>query len=46
MNVVPVAVLAGVFKIHNLRNAQDNDRLTIFWAHNLDAMIEFIEATR
>jgi hypothetical protein len=46
VNVVPVAVLAGVFKIHNLRNAQDNDRLTIFWAHNLDAMIEFIEATR
>jgi hypothetical protein len=46
VNVVPAAVLAGVFKIHNLRNAQDNDRLTIFWAHNLDAMIEFIEATR
>lgn len=46
VNVVPAAVLAGVFKIHNLRNAQDNDNLTIFWAHNLDAMIEFIEATK
>jgi hypothetical protein len=45
-NVVPVAVLAGVFKTHNLRSAQDDDNLTIFWAHNLDAMVQFIEATR
>lgn len=45
-NVVPSAVLGGVFKIHNLRSAQDSDNLTIFWAHNLDAMIEFIEATK
>ncbi|MHB1447090.1 MAG: XamI family restriction endonuclease [Acidimicrobiales bacterium] len=45
-NVVPSAVLAGVFKIHNLRSAQDGDNLTIFWAHNLDAMVAFIEATK
>lgn len=42
---VPAAVLAGVFKVHNLASAQ-SDGLTIFWAHRLDAMIEFIESTR
>jgi XamI restriction endonuclease len=45
-SVVPVAVLGGVFKLHNLRSAQDQDGLTIFWAHDLDAMIEFVERTR
>jgi hypothetical protein len=45
-NVVPAAVLAGVFKTHNLRSAQNDDGLTIFWAHNLAAMIDFIEATK
>ena len=45
-NVVPVAVLGGVFKIHNLRSAQDQDHLTIFWAHNLEPMAVFIESTR
>jgi XamI restriction endonuclease len=45
-NVVPAAVLAGVFKTHNLRSAQDQDNLTIFWAHNLDAMVQFIDSTR
>lgn len=44
-NVVPAAVLAGVFKVHNLESAQA-DGLTLLWAHNLDAMIEFIESTR
>jgi hypothetical protein len=33
-NVVPVAVLAGVFKLHNLEDAQ-NRGLTLFWAHDL-----------
>jgi XamI restriction endonuclease len=45
-NVVPAAVLAGVFKTHNLRSAQDQDNLTIFWAHNLDAMVQFIDSTK
>lgn len=44
-NVIPAAILGGVFKLNNLKSAQ-NDNLTIFWAHNLDAMIEFIEATK
>jgi hypothetical protein len=45
-NVVPAAVLAGVFKTRNLRSAQDQDNLTIFWAHNLDAMVQFIDSTK
>lgn len=44
-NIVPSAVLSGVFKIKNLRTAQDNG-LTIFWAHDLPALIEFIECVK
>lgn len=43
--VIPAAVLSGVFKIHNLENAQQRG-LTLFWGHRLDAMISFIEETR
>lgn len=43
-NVVPAAVLTGVFKVHNLESAQ-RDGLTIFWAHNLEAMMTFIAST-
>lgn len=44
-NAVPAAVLSGVFKIHNLTSAQ-SDGLTIFWAHRLEAMLDFIESTK
>ena len=42
--VVPSAVLSGVFKNHNLRDAQEAG-LAIFWAHNLDPFGEFILQT-
>ena len=42
-NVVPVAVLSGVFKTLNLVQAQDRG-LAIFWAHNLSPLREFISA--
>lgn len=45
VNVVPSAVVSGVFKVRNLVNAQ-KDRLTIFWSHNLEALGEFIEETK
>lgn len=41
---VPGAVLSGVFKRHNLVQAQEAG-LTIFWAHNLNPLGEFIGAT-
>lgn len=43
-NVAPTAVLSGVFKLRNLKSAQD-DGLTIIWAHDLDEMIKFVAAT-
>lgn len=43
--IVPAAVISGVFKLGNLKSAQDEE-LTIFWAHDLAALIDFIESTR
>lgn len=43
--VVPAAVLGGVYKLHNLVSAQEHG-LTLFWAHDLQAMLDWIEATR
>lgn len=42
--VVPTAVLSGVFKVLNLEQAQDGG-LTIFWAHKLDEFEKFILST-
>jgi len=44
LGAVPTAVISGVFKVHNLKSAQD-DGLTILWAHNLAALGVFLEAT-
>jgi len=43
--VIPVAVLGGVYKLHNLLDAQ-NRGLTLFWAHDLARLTEWIEQTR
>ena len=43
--VVPAAVLSGVYKLHNLEDAQDRG-LAIFWAHDLKALTEWIATTR
>ncbi|MCY3730666.1 MAG: XamI family restriction endonuclease [Chloroflexi bacterium] len=43
-NVVPVAVLSGVFGIRHLVEAQDRG-LTLFWAHSLGELISFVSAT-
>jgi hypothetical protein len=43
--VVPAAVLSGVFKVHNLIQAQTGG-LTLFWAHKLEDLRAFVEATR
>ena len=41
---VPCAVLSGVFKRHNVVQAQESG-LTIFWAHDLGPLGDFIDAT-
>ncbi|CAD6015883.1 XamI family restriction endonuclease [Agreia sp. COWG] len=43
-NVVPAAMLSGVFKVHNLVSAQA-DGLSLFWAHDLDSFVDFIDST-
>ena len=43
--VVPTAMLAGVFKVLNLTQAQDR-KLALFWSHDLDKLGSFIESTK
>jgi len=43
--VVPAAVLSGVYKLSHLVSGQANG-LTLIWAHDLDALIDWIQTTR
>ena len=45
VQTVPAAILAGVYKLRHLVDAQRRG-LTLFWAHDLEPMIAFIDATR
>lgn len=43
--IVPVAVLSGVYKLHNLVDAQTRG-LTLYWAHDLDQLLGWIDTDR
>jgi hypothetical protein len=43
--VVPTALVSGVYKLKNLIDAQEKG-LTLFWAHDLPTMIEWINGTK
>lgn len=43
--VVPTAVLSGVYKLHNLLDAQERG-LTLFWAHDLAPLTCWIASTK
>jgi hypothetical protein len=43
--VVPAAVLAGVFKVLNLQQAQERG-LALFWSHDLTQLGAFIATTK
>lgn len=43
--VVPAAMLSGVFKVINLEQAQARG-LALFWSHDLSTLSDFIESTR
>jgi len=43
-NVVPAAVLSGVYKLRHLEQAQDRG-LTLFWAHRLEGLVQWIDST-
>ena len=45
MQVVPSAVLSGVYKLRKLEEAQERG-LTLFWAHSLDELLAFVDRTR
>ena len=45
VQIVPVAVLSGVFKLHNLVDAQRRG-LALFWAHDLEAMTSWAALAR
>lgn len=43
--VVPTAVLSGVYKLHNLLDAQERG-LTVFWAHDLQPLTDWIASIK
>lgn len=43
-HVVPTAVLSGVYKLHNLEEAQSRG-LTLFWAHDLSPLTAWLQRT-
>jgi hypothetical protein len=45
LQIVPTAVLSGVYKLHNLEDAQGRG-LSIFWAHDLAPLTEWINSTK
>ena len=45
VNVIPVAVLGGVYGVPHLLAAQKRG-LTLFWAHSLQPLLDFIQSTK
>jgi hypothetical protein len=45
MQIVTAAILEGVYALRNLADAQANG-LTIFWAHELNQMLDWIHGTK
>lgn len=43
--VVPTAILSGVYKLHNLEDAQSRG-LALFWAHDLQHFVDWLHRTR
>ncbi|HSU15343.1 XamI family restriction endonuclease [Longimicrobium sp.] len=43
--IVPAAVLSGVYKLHNLLDAQARG-LSLFWEHDLAKLVEWTESAR
>jgi hypothetical protein len=41
-NIVPVAILSGVYKLHNIKDAQERG-LIVYWAHDLNELLDWIE---
>lgn len=44
--VIPAAVLSGVFKLNDLLAAQESHRIALFWETDLTPLRDFLERTR
>jgi hypothetical protein len=44
--VVPCAVLSGVYNIANLEDVQDNKGVYLFWQHRLADLASFVQKAR
>jgi hypothetical protein len=44
LQAIPAAVLAGVFKLRNLQDAQSRQHITVFWESDLAALGGFLDA--
>jgi hypothetical protein len=45
MQVIPTAVLSGVYKLHNLEDAQQRG-LKLFWAHDIARLTDWVASTK
>lgn len=44
--VVPAAVMSGVFSVANLENVQNNMRVALFWQHRLQDLATFVKTAK
>jgi hypothetical protein len=44
--VVPAAVMSGVFSVANLENVQNNMRVALFWQHRLQDLASFVKKAK
>jgi hypothetical protein len=44
--VIPAAVLSGVFNPANLADVQDNKNVALFWQHRLNDLADFVRNAR
>ena len=42
--VIPAAVLSGVFKLGNLEEAQERQGIALFWEHDLKTLFDFVRS--
>ncbi len=42
--VIPAAVLSGVFKLRNLVDAQERHKIALFWQHDLKTLLAFVRS--
>jgi len=44
--VIPAVVLSGVYNLKHLKEAQNEYGMVIFWEHDIDRLVEFVESVK